>query len=139
MITFQVEDNNGLVRLIEIPEGISLSLMEVLKASEYSIPATCGGMALCATCHVEPLFTEPGWNMHTAAEIGIDDFQANRSPDRRYRTAPLKGLWTHQKGGFYHDGRFVTLKDVVNHYDRFFNLGLTEQEKGNLIEYLLSL
>ena len=53
MITFQVEDNNGLVRLIEIPEGISLSLMEVLKASEYSIPATCGGMALCATCHVE--------------------------------------------------------------------------------------
>ena len=53
MITFQVEDSTGFVRLIEIPEGISLSLMEVLKASEYSIPATCGGMALCATCHVE--------------------------------------------------------------------------------------
>lgn len=52
MITFQVEDINGL-KLIEIPEGINLSLMEVLKASEYSIPATCGGMALCATCHVE--------------------------------------------------------------------------------------
>lgn len=53
MITFQVEDNSGAVKLIEIPEGISLSLMEVLKASEYPIPATCGGMALCATCHVE--------------------------------------------------------------------------------------
>lgn len=53
MITFQVEDSSGSVRLIEIPEGINLSLMEVLKASEYSIPATCGGMALCATCHVE--------------------------------------------------------------------------------------
>ena len=53
MITFHVEDNSGSVKLIEIPEGISLSLMEVLKASEYSIPATCGGMALCATCHVE--------------------------------------------------------------------------------------
>jgi 2Fe-2S ferredoxin len=53
MISFQVDDNHGSVRLIEIPEGISLSLMEVLKASEYSIPATCGGMALCATCHVE--------------------------------------------------------------------------------------
>lgn len=52
MITFQVEDINGL-KLIEIPEGINLTLMEVLKASEYSIPATCGGMALCATCHVE--------------------------------------------------------------------------------------
>ena len=101
--------------------------------------AVFDGKAKCATCHVAPLFTEPGWNMHTAAEIGIDDFQANRAPDRRYRTAPLKGLWTHQKGGFYHDGRFATLRDVVDHYDRFFNLGLTEAEKGNLIEYLLSL
>jgi len=97
------------------------------------------GKAKCATCHVAPIFTEPGWNMHTATEIGIDDFQANRAPDRRYRTAPLKGLWSHQKGGFYHDGRFATLRNVVDHYDRFFKLGLTEQEKGDLIEYLLSL
>jgi len=97
------------------------------------------GKAKCASCHVPPVFTEPGWNMHTAAEIGIDDFQANRAPDRRYRTAPLKGLWTHQKGGFYHDGRFATLRDVVEHYDRFFNLGLSEQEKKDLVEYLLSL
>src|SRR5206468_2867756 len=97
------------------------------------------GKAKCASCHVPPLFTEPGWNMHTAAEIGIDDFQANRAPDRRYRTAPLKGLWTHQKGGFYHDGRFATLRDVVEHYNRFFNLGLSEQEKKDLVEYLLSL
>jgi hypothetical protein len=55
-----------------------------------------------------PLFTEPGWNMHTPAEIGIDDFQSNRSPDKHYRTTPLKGLWSHQTGGFYHDGRFAT-------------------------------
>jgi mono/diheme cytochrome c family protein len=95
--------------------------------------------AQCATCHVPPLFTEPGWNMHTPAEIGIDDFQANRSPDRRYRTAPLKGLWSHQKGGFYHDGRFATLRDVVDHYNAFFDLRLTERESSDLIEYLLSL
>src|SRR5262249_42170045 len=63
----------------------------------------------CASCHVPPLFTEPGWAMHSASEIGIDDFQASRSPDDRYRTTPLKGLWSHQKGGFYHDGRFATL------------------------------
>ena len=54
MISFQVKDSDGL-KTIEIPEGISLSLMEVLKASDYSILATCGGMALCATCHVEVL------------------------------------------------------------------------------------
>jgi mono/diheme cytochrome c family protein len=95
--------------------------------------------AQCATCHVPPLFTEPGWNMHTPAEIGIDSFQADRSPDHRYRTAPLKGLWSHQKGGFYHDGRFATLRDVVDHYNTFFGLKLADREINDLIEYLLSL
>jgi len=77
--------------------------------------------------------------MHTPAEIGIDSFQADRAPDRRYRTAPLKGLWTHTKGGFYHDGRFATLLDVVNHYNRVKSLKLTEAEKQDLVEYLKSL
>jgi hypothetical protein len=97
------------------------------------------GSAKCATCHVAPLFTEPGWNLHTPQEIGIDDFQANRAPDKRYRTAPLKGLWTHTKGGFFHDGRFATLDDVVQHYNRFFRLGLTGQQVHDLVEYLKSL
>ncbi len=97
------------------------------------------GKAACATCHVPPLFTEPGWNMHLPSEIGIDSFQADRSPDHRYRTSPLKGLWTHTKGGFYHDGRFPTLLDVVNHYNGVKDLGLTEPEKADLVQYLLSL
>ena len=97
------------------------------------------GKAGCNNCHVDPIYTEPGWNMHTAAELCIDDFQANRAPDRRYRTSPLKGLWAHQKGGFFHDGRFATLLDVVNHYNTCFNLGLTTQEKNDLVQYLLSL
>jgi hypothetical protein len=100
------------------------------------------GKAKCATCHVPPLFTEPGWNMHTPAEIGIDSFQADRSPDGRYRTAPLKGLWTHTKGGFFHDGRFATLLDVVNHYNANLPggpLGLSDAEKSDLIEYMKSL
>jgi hypothetical protein len=97
------------------------------------------GQAQCASCHVAPLFTEPGWNMHTPQEIGVDDFQANRSPDQRYRTTPLKGLWTHQAGGFYHDGRFATLRDVVEHYNTFFNLNLSQQSIDDLIEYLKSI
>ena len=101
--------------------------------------AVFNGKAQCATCHVPPLFTEPGWNMHTAAEVGIDDFQAKRSPDERYRTAPLKGLWTHQKGGFYHDGRFATLSEVIEHYNGVKSLALTPQEKSDLAHYLLSL
>jgi hypothetical protein len=97
------------------------------------------GRAQCARCHVPPLFTEPGWNMHTPAEIGIDSFQADRSPDERYRTAPLKGLWTHTKGGFYHDGRFAELTDVLDHYDVHFGLGLSAQDKVDLAEYLKSI
>lgn len=47
-------------------------------------------------------------------------------------------LWR-WKGGFYNDGRFATLKDVLDHYDRNFKLGLNDQEEGELIEYLKSL
>src|SRR5262245_30986561 len=97
------------------------------------------GKAKCNNCHVEPLWTEPGWNLHTPEEIGIDSFQADRAPAHRYRTSPLAGLLTHTKGGFYHDGRFATLLDVVDHYDSVFSLGLTAQEKNDLVEYLKSL
>src|ERR1051326_341451 len=100
---------------------------------------TFKGKARCATCHVPPLFTEPGWNVHKPSEIGIDDFQANRAPDRTYRTAPLHGLMTHSKGGFYHDGRFADLGAVVDHYNQFLRLSLTDAEKHDLIEYLKSL
>jgi hypothetical protein len=97
------------------------------------------GKANCTQCHVQPLYTEPGWNTHKADEIGIDDFQANRSPDQSYRTAPLRGLWAHQTGGFYHDGRFATLQEVIEHYNTFFALDLTEEEMEDLIEFLKSL
>jgi cytochrome c peroxidase len=88
---------------------------------------------------VPPLFTEPGWNMHSPEEIGIDDFQSERSPDQHYRTAPLRGLWTHTRGGFYHDGRFPTLAAVIQHYDAFMGLGLSSAERKDLEEYLKSL
>ncbi len=55
MINITIEDRNGEQAPVEIPEEISLSLMEVIKASGYNILATCDGMALCATCHVQVL------------------------------------------------------------------------------------
>ena len=97
------------------------------------------GRAQCSTCHVPPLFTEAGWNTHKGSEIGIDDFQSDRSPDRSYRTTPLRGLITHAKGGFYHDGRFPDLIAVVEHYNQFMKLALSDAEKHDLVEYLKSL
>jgi hypothetical protein len=97
------------------------------------------GKAACARCHIPPLYSEPGQNLHSPEEMGIDDFEANRAPERGYRTTPLRGLWSHQKGGFFHDGRFATLLDVINHYDGVFKLALTPAEKNDLVEFLKSL
>lgn len=97
------------------------------------------GQGKCSGCHVPPLFTEPGNNLHAPSEIGVDSFQADRSPTHMYRTPPLKGLWAHPQGGFFHDGRFATLNDVVQHYNSFFGLGLNDQQIHDLVEYLMSL
>ncbi len=110
--------------------------------------ALFNGKARCGTCHVEPLWTEPGWNLHPAGDIGIDAFQAERAPDNVYKTMNLAGLYIRErglfmnpanKGRFYHDGRFLTLLDVVRHYNRHFQLGLNGQEVQDLVEYLKSL
>lgn len=107
-----------------------------------------GGKANCNSCHVEPLWTEPGWNLHKPEEIGVDNFQANRAPDKVYKTMNLAGIFVLErglfmspanKGRYYHDGRFATLMDVVNHYNIFFSLGLRDGEKSDLVEYLKSL
>ena len=62
-ITIFLEEDNGESKSLEIPLGVSLSLMEVLKGEGYPIEATCGGMALCATCRMEVL---------NQKELGID-------------------------------------------------------------------
>lgn len=103
------------------------------------------GKAKCNNCHVEPQWTDPGWNLHMPSEVCVDSFQANRGPDLRYRTSPIGDLFSHSKGGFYHDGRFngpdvkVALMNVVNHYNTCMSLNLADSEKSDLIQYLLSL
>jgi mono/diheme cytochrome c family protein len=123
---------------------LALPVPEAPGSDEASDSASRGqtifnGKAQCANCHVPPLFTEPGYNLHTPAEIGIDDFQANRSPTHMYRTAPLRALFSHQKGGFYHDGRFPDLRAVIDHYDEVLKTGLSDDEKSDLIAYLMTL
>ena len=73
------------------------------------------------------------------AEIGIDDFDAKRSPTGMYRTPPLRGMFAKANGGFYPDGKFSTLNEVVNHYNNHFNLELSPSEQQDLVEYLKAL
>jgi hypothetical protein len=154
--TFPLAAKNGYGNVRNVPDVITAKLAS-LHYYQLSIPAPMPpstnfnadassrgvtlftGKAHCSTCHVPPLYTEPGWNMHTPAEIGIDDFQSNRSPDKHYRTTPLKGLFARAKGGFYHDGRFATLNEVIEHYKPVLNLDLTQDEINDLVEFLKSL
>ena len=95
------------------------------------------GKAKCDNCHGGRLYTDN--ELHKGSEIGIDDFESKRSPTGKYRTTPLGGLFTRAQGGFFHDGRFATYLDVVNHYDNHFHLNLTQSQKNDLVEYLKSL
>jgi 2Fe-2S ferredoxin len=54
-IKIHVENKDHSITTLEAPTDMGLSLMEFLKGNEYDILATCGGMALCATCHVQVL------------------------------------------------------------------------------------
>ncbi len=73
MIVFEVVDRVGQVKSVEVPEDINLSLMEVLKAADYPVLATCGGMALCATCHVEVVQGIDKLNTPSDAELDMLD------------------------------------------------------------------
>ena len=89
--------------------------------------------AQCVDCHSLPLYTDNG--LHAAEELGIDDFEAMRSPTGKYRTPPLGGLFAKSKGGYYHDGRFADLTEVVEHYNSVKQLNLSLSEKECLVEF----
>lgn len=54
-IVITAEGKDGEKKILHVPTDFGLNLMEVLKGEEFPILATCGGMALCATCHVQVL------------------------------------------------------------------------------------
>jgi cytochrome c5 len=153
-VKYPIAVENSFWNVTYSPDLIT-SKLPALKAYQHSIaapkppagsfdPASAGrGKAIfltkakCATCHAAPLLADNV--LHTAAEIGIDDFEAKRSPTGKYRTPPLGGLFARAKGGFYHDGRFGTLSDVVDHYNNHLALSLSSSQKQDLVEYLKSL
>jgi hypothetical protein len=111
--------------------------------------AVFNGRGKCSECHMPPLYTDAGFNSHTPKEIclknskgEIDTFQADRGPRGLNPgvlvTPQLSGLWARSKRGFFHDGRFPTLLEVVNHYNACFDLDLSPVEESDLVEFLKS-
>jgi cytochrome c peroxidase len=95
--------------------------------------------ARCAACHIPTLaFTDVNLGvLHDPAETGTDPVRASRLKNHKYRTTPLRALWQHPP--YFHDGSAATLRDVVEHYDQLFGLGLSPQQQADLAEYLKSL
>lgn len=51
IIVLKVTDLEGELHSIECPTDMSLNVMEAIRAHGLQIKATCGGMAMCATCN----------------------------------------------------------------------------------------
>ena len=93
--------------------------------------------ATCAECHAPPTFTDAGERVHAPSETGMDPVLAGRGTTDGYRTTPLRGAWQHPP--YFHDGSAATLAEVVEHYDDFLGLGLSAEQKADLVEFLKSL
>lgn len=52
MISITVIDRENTEHVLEVPTDMGFNLMELCKSYELPVLGTCGGMALCATCHV---------------------------------------------------------------------------------------
>ena len=151
---YPIAVEQGFFHIVNNPDLIT-SKLPALRAYQHSLKAPTpppgsfnvaaanrgkgvfNGKAKCDNCHSGKLYTDN--SLRSAAQIGIDDFEAKRSPTGKYRTPPLGGLFARSKGGFYHDGRFASYIDVVNHYNNHFSLGLSQSQKDDLVEYLKSL
>jgi len=149
----------GVLRVPDAPTGLPDQVTEALRpldAYQRSLPApkppkgsfdaaaaargakVFNGQGKCSTCHIGSIGSAPGYNAVAPAQICTDSFQADRGPDGTYVIAPLESLFTRSKRGFYHDGRYKTLLDVVKHYDSCLKLSLSAEQESDVVEYLKS-
>jgi len=67
IINITIIDRQGNPHLMEVPTDMNLNLMEICKSAELPVKGTCGGMALCSTCHI---YIESD---HILKEMGSDE------------------------------------------------------------------
>jgi len=52
VVQVTITDRQGTIHELEAPTDMNMNIMELCKAAELPVKGTCGGMALCSTCHV---------------------------------------------------------------------------------------
>jgi mono/diheme cytochrome c family protein len=110
--------------------------------NKYNVEAATRGKVVfdraCASCHVGGSGTDnDSGKLHAPSETGVDGAYAARTKNGKYRTTPLRGLWQHPP--YFHDGSAETLDDVVEHYNKERTLKLTDAERKDLVQYLMTL
>ena len=146
---------------VQNPPDMVTSKLAALQAYQLSIsspPAPAGsfdaaaaargkvvfdGAGKCSSCHTGTHFTDAPGKLHSPMEVvsepepnGAPSF-ASRSATKMYRTTPLRGLWQHAP--YFHNGVATTLDGVVEVYNARKALGLSAQQKADLVQYLKSL
>ena len=108
------------------------------------------GKADCEHCHGGAEFTNAsvnvGGNGRDFNNIGVETLAEDPgNAAGEFKTAQLRN--TELTGPYFHNGMFLTLRQVVDFYDRGGNvandaiepIGLTEAEKTALVDFLISL
>jgi hypothetical protein len=84
----------------------------------------------CASCHPASSFFRDG----LSHRLGSGVSPSPHAMDAGYETPTLLGLA--ESAPYFHDGRFRNLAEVVAWFDDSFELGLSDREQRDLVEYL---
>ncbi len=132
-VTNRMGDFNAILDYPPAPKLDPLMRLVPAKATKAELrgEALFHGKAQCSKCHSGPAFVDD--YMH---DLQVERFYVGR-PEGPIKTFPLRGI--KDSPPYLHDGRCPTLHDTVEFFNLVLQLKLTEQEKDDLVAYLLCL
>jgi cytochrome c peroxidase len=140
----QVHDMSEFQELLDFPPAPKLDVFGKLDRSRASEQELRGqevffGKGQCATCHTPPYYTDN--LMHN---LQTERFYTARlingraaAADGPIKTFPLRGI--KESPPYLHDDRLLTLADTVEFFNLVLGLQLSEQEKQDLVAFMLTL
>lgn len=130
--------------LLDFPPAPKLNIYGMLDPKKATESEARGqdlffGKAKCSVCHPAPYYTD-----NTMHNLQVERFYKTQtyngmtaSADGPIKTFPLRGI--KDSPPYLHDGRLLTLEDTVEFFNLVQDLGLNEQEKKDLVSFMLQL
>jgi cytochrome c peroxidase len=130
--------------LMDFPPAPKLTILGRLDPDQATASERRGeelffGRAQCAACHPAPYYTDNLMHNLRAERFYTPRMVNGRmtAADGPIKTFPLRGI--KDSPPYLHDGRLLTLEDVVEFFNLIQGLKLTEQEKGDLVAFMRAL